>query len=165
MIMVRRILPHPVLTAFIAMVWIALANSMSLGHMLFGLVLGLIIPLGSSAYWPDRAVIKRPFRIFEYATLVLWDIVISNVQVAYWVLFRRGGSLRSQFITVPLDLQTPEAITVLAGTITMTPGTVSADLAADGSAILVHCLETSDPEGTTLHIKSRYESRLKEIFE
>ena len=44
--------------------------------------------------------------------------------------------------------QTPEAIAVLAGTITMTPGTVSADLSADGRALLVHCLDTGDPAAT-----------------
>lgn len=163
--MAARLVPHPILTVVIAAVWVALANQVSLGHVLLGLLLGLLIPWFTSAYWPDRPVIKRPARILEYALLVLWDIIVSNVQVAYLVLFRRGPSLRSQFVTVPLDLQTPEAITVLAGTITMTPGTVSADLAADGSAILVHCLETLDPDATVGQIKSRYERRLKEIFE
>ena len=66
---------------------------------------------------------------------------------------------------MPLDLKSPEAITALAGTITMTPGTVSASLSADGRALLVHCLETDDPEKTVSEIKSRYESRLQRIFE
>lgn len=66
---------------------------------------------------------------------------------------------------VPLDLTAPEAITALAGTITMTPGTLSADLSADGKALLVHCLETDDPEGVVATIKQRYERRLKEIFQ
>ena len=56
-------------------------------------------------------------------------------------------------------------IAVLAGTITLTPGTVSADLCADGGALLVHCLETDDPEGTVARIKERYEDRLRRIFE
>ncbi|WP_342027489.1 Na+/H+ antiporter subunit E [Methyloceanibacter methanicus] len=73
--------------------------------------------------------------------------------------------MHSHFVTVPLDLKTPEAITALAGTITMTPGTVSASLSADGRALLVHCLETDDPEKTVSDIKSRYESRLQRIFE
>jgi multicomponent K+:H+ antiporter subunit E len=46
----------------------------------------------------------------------------------------------------------------------MTPGTVSATLAADGGCILVHCLHTDDPDGVRDEIKSRYERRLKEIF-
>jgi multicomponent K+:H+ antiporter subunit E len=160
-----QFVPHPILTVVIAAVWIALVNDLSVGHVLLGFALGLTIPWFTSVYWPDRPTLKRPLRIAEYVTIVLWDIILSNVQVAYWVLFRRGESLRSRFISVPLDLSTAEAITVLAGTITMTPGTVSADLSADGAAILVHCLETDDPDGVVWTIKSRYEKRLKEIFE
>ena len=65
---------------------------------------------------------------------------------------------------VPLDLRSPEAITVLAGTITMTPGTVSATLAADGGSLLVHALDTDDPDAVRDEIKTRYERRLMEIF-
>jgi multicomponent K+:H+ antiporter subunit E len=81
------------------------------------------------------------------------------------VLFRQGDSLGSQFVTVPLDLKCPEAIVALAGTITMTPGTVTADVSEDRKSLLVHCLDTSDPEGVIASIKERYERRLKRIFE
>jgi len=160
-----RLLPHPLLSIAIAVVWILLVNEISAGHVVLGIFLGWAIPKLTSPYWPDRPLIRRPLIVIEYIAIVLWDIVVSNVQVAYWVLFRRGSSLRSRFVTVPLDLTTAEAITALAGTITMTPGTVSADLSADGRALLVHCLETDDPDGTVAQIKDRYERRLKEIFE
>ena len=162
--MLKAFLPHPLLTLLIAVVWILLTG-MSLGSALLGLVLGLAIPLFTSAYWPDRPRIRSPLTIVEYALIVLWDIVVANFQVAYLILFRRGDTLRSCFVTIPLDLRTPAAITALAGTITMTPGTVSADLSADGRALLVHCLDTGDPEGEVANIKRRYEARLKEIFE
>lgn len=160
-----RILPHPILTLAVAVVWILLVNEISVGVVLLGLVLGILIPIFTSPYWPGRPRIRRPFAILGYLGIVVWDIVVSNVQVAYLVLFRKGSSLRSRFVTVPLDLKTPEAITVLVGTITMTPGTVSADLSACGRSLLVHCLETDDPEATVAQIKHRYERRLKEIFE
>src|SRR6056297_1829102 len=63
------------------------------------------------------------------------------------------------------ELTSPEAITVLAGTITMTPGTVSAMLSADSGSLLVHCLHTDDPDGVRDQIKSRYERRLMESFQ
>ena len=53
---------------------------------------------------------------------------------------------------------------MLAGTITMTPGTVSCDLSADGRSLLVHCLDAPDAEDTVRQMKERYEDRLKEIF-
>ena len=165
MTMRQRILPHPFLTAVLAIVWVLLVNDFSVGNLLFGLFLGIVIAKITSPYWPGRPKIRNPLAIMEYAVVVMWDIVVSNVLVAYLVLFRRSESLRSRFITVPLDLKSPEAIAMLAGTITMTPGTVSSDLAADGRSLLVHCLETDDPDATVANIKSRYESRLMRIFE
>jgi multicomponent K+:H+ antiporter subunit E len=165
MTMLDRLLPHPLTSLVIAVLWVLLANDFSPGSIVFGAILGLIIPPFFETYWPNRPRIRNPRMIVEYVLIVLWDIIVSNVQVAYLVLFRRGDSLRSRFITVPLRLKSAEAITVLAGTITMTPGTVSADLSADGRSLLVHCLETDDPKGTVDGIKDRYERRLLEIFE
>ena len=90
---------------------------------------------------------------------------MANVQVAMIILFKRNEDIRSAWITVPLDLTSPEAITVFAGTITMTPGTVSAMLCADGRAILVHALHVDDPDAARDQMKDRYERRLKEIFQ
>lgn len=163
--MYRRLFPHPLLSAWIVVVWLLLNNDLSFGHAVLGLALGILIPLGTSAYWPGRPHVGAPLMMLEFAAIVLWDIVVSNVQVAWLILFRRSDTLRSRFITVPLDLKSPEAITVLAGTITMTPGTVSADISADGGAILVHCLETDSADDTIAQIKQRYERRLKRIFE
>lgn len=160
-----RLLPHPVLSAFLAVLWLLLVNEFSAGHAVLGVVLGVAVPLATSAYWPGSPRLRRPAAVPGYAAVVLADIVVSNIEVAYLVLFRRGGTLRSRFVTVPLALKSPEAVAVLAGTITLTPGTVSADLCADGGALLVHCLETEDPDGVVARIKDRYESRLKEIFE
>jgi multicomponent K+:H+ antiporter subunit E len=163
--MLGRYLPHPFLTLTLTIVWVLLMNSFTAGNLVLGLILGLVIPVMTRAYWPDRAKLRNLPMIIEYCLVVVWDICVANAQVAYLILTRRGDELRSRFITVPLELRTPEAITVLAGTITMTPGTVSSDLSADGRALLVHCLDTNDPEATVATIKSRYEARLKEIFE
>lgn len=163
--MLRKLLPHPVLTLTLTAVWLALMNELSAGYAVVGLILGIIIPLITAAYWPESPKLRNPIGIAAYTLIVLWDIVKSNFIVARIVLFMPLSQLRPAWVIVPLDLRSPEAITVLAGTITMTPGTVSADLSACGRAILVHCLHAPDPEGVVADIKARYESRLKEIFE
>jgi multicomponent K+:H+ antiporter subunit E len=163
--MIMRLVPHPLLTVLIAAVWVLLNNDVSVAQAVIGLALGLLITNATSAYWPGRPRMRAPLVVLEYTLIVFWDIVVSNVQVAYLILFRRSDTLRTRYITVPLALTTPEAITVLAGTITMTPGTVTADVSADGRALLVHCLETDDPDATVEQIKVRYEQRLKRIFE
>lgn len=163
--MVSQIFPHPILSVVLTLVWLGLANTVTLGNLVLGAALGIVVPLITAPYWPNRPRIRRPLRVADYMLVVLWDIVVANFEVAMIILFKRNADIRSRWITVPLDLTSPEAITMLAGTITMTPGTVSAMLSADGGAILVHCLHTDDPDGDRDRIKSRYERRLKEVFE
>ena len=156
--------PHPLLTLLLAVVWILLQNHVSAGMVVFGLILGVIIPRITAVWWPDRPSSIRIGRFVAYALLVLWDIMVANVEVAWIVLTRPNSKLRPAWIVIPLDLVQPEAITVLAGTITLTPGTVSADLSDEGHSLLVHVLHTDDPDAVRDDIKNRYERRLKEIF-
>jgi len=163
--MLRKLLPHPFLTLTLIVVWQMLVNKLTLGNLLLGTILALIIPVITSPYWPNRPKLRSAPRIVEYILVVLWDICVANVQVAYVILFKTNASTKPAWISIPLELRTPEAITVLAGTITMTPGTVSSDVAADGRSLLVHCLDAADPDAVRDEIKTRYEARLKEIFE
>jgi len=163
--MLSRLFPHPLLTLVLAVVWLLLVNTVTLNAIVFGLILGLLLPQAIRAYWPDMPTLRNPVAIAGYILIVLLDIVKANIQVALIVLFKPSARLRPAWIRVPLDLTKPEAITVLAGTITVTPGTVSCDLADDGHALLVHCLHAPEPGAVVDEIKHRYERRLKEIFE
>ncbi|MGR3460212.1 MAG: Na+/H+ antiporter subunit E [Roseovarius sp.] len=163
--MLRKILPHPFLTLLLIVVWQMLVNKVTVGNLVLGTILGLIIPLVTAPYWPNRPKLSSLLRIVEYIFIALWDICVANVQVAYVILFKSNANTHPAWISIPLDLRSPEAITVLAGTITMTPGTVSSDVAADGRSLLVHCLDAPDPDAVRDGIKARYETRLKEIFE
>jgi multicomponent K+:H+ antiporter subunit E len=161
---IRWVLPHPFLTLILTIVWIVLQNDISAGMIVFGLILGIIIPWGTSVWWPDQPHSFKLGKMFSYSLIVMWDIMVANVQVAWIVLTRSNASLRPAWVIVPLDLRQPEAITILAGTITLTPGTVSADLSDEGHSLLVHALDTDDPDAVRDEIKQRYERRLKEIF-
>lgn len=163
--MIRRILPHPGLTLLLTIVWQLLVNKITPGNILLGLILGIVIPHLTSRWWPDSPRLRHPLKIAAYILIVNWDVIKANFTVARLILFHRNADLQSRFITVPIDLRTPEAITVLAGTITMTPGTVTADMSTCGRSLLIHCLHAPDPDAVVAEIKDRYERRLKEIFE
>ena len=160
----QRWVPHPLLTVTLTLIWLLLANGFSVGGLIVGLVLGLSIPRITASFWPDRPHIQNYGKAIAYVLLVIYDVVVANVQVALIILFRPLKSLNTCWVCVPLELTNPEAITVFAGTITMTPGTVSCDLSADGRALLVHCLDAPDPEAAVRDMKTRYEARLMEIF-
>ncbi len=160
----RWLLPHPLLTLILAVVWILLQNEVSAGMVVFGIILGIILPWMTSVWWPDTPKGFRLGKMISYSMIVIWDIIVANIQVAWIVLSVPNARLKPAWIVVPLELKQPEAITVLAGTITLTPGTVSADLSDAGHSLLVHVLHTDDPDGVRDEIKTRYERRLLEIF-
>ncbi|MNN12634.1 Na(+)/H(+) antiporter subunit E [compost metagenome] len=95
---------------------------------------------------------------------MLYDIVVANLQVARLVV-GPTQTLRPAFVEIPLELTDDLPITILASVITLTPGTVSADLSADRRTLLVHGLDVPDPAGLVADIKARYEAPLKEIFQ
>lgn len=159
-----RWLPQPLLSLVLLLTWLLLTNSVTPGHILLGALLGVAIPYFSVGFWPRRPHIRRPITLFRLIVRVLGDIVIANLVVARLIL----GSVRTlqpRFIYLPLDLKNRFAITLLAHTISLTPGTVSADLSPDYQHLLIHCLNVDDEAALVAQIKARYEALLKEIFE
>jgi multicomponent K+:H+ antiporter subunit E len=163
--LLQWLFPHPLLTLILTIVWVTLQNEVTAGMLVFGLILGIIIPRATAVWWPDRPQGFRAGKMLSYTMIVIWDIIVANVQVAWIVLTKPNSKLKPAWVEVPLDLRTPEAITILAGTITLTPGTVSADLSNEGHSLLVHALDAPDPDAVRDEIKERYERRLKEIFQ
>ena len=160
----RHWLPHPLLTPCLAGLWLLLVNSAAPGQIALGLALGWAIPFYTSRFWPDPVRMRKPFTLLRYIGVVLWDIVTANLIVARLIL-GKPQSLRPAFVAVPLDLQTDLAISLLASTITLTPGTLSAWLSADRKVLLVHALDVEDQDELVAAIKQRYEKPLKEVFE
>ena len=163
----RRLLPHPVLSLLLVVCWLWLNNTLEPGHVLLGAALGVAIPYVTRRFWPEPLVVRHPLRVVEYAAVVLYDIVVANLQVTV-IILGPMSRLRPAFVRVPLDLRTDFAVTALASTVTLTPGTVSVEIEDDGNGrrrLVVHALRCLDPDDMVRTIKERYERRLKEILE
>ncbi len=160
----KRWLPHPILTPALAVIWLLLNNSFAPGQILLGLLLGWSIPLFTLAFWPERVRIRHPAKLLRFLAVFLYDVLIANLSVARLIL-AGPRVLRPAFIVVPVDLKNELALSMLANTICLTPGTVSAKLSDDRQRLLVHALDADDPEAVIATIKERFEKPLKEIFE
>ena len=96
-----RIFPQPFHTLLLTAVWLLLNNSMSLGHILLGLILGIVIPIVCQPLRIPQPKIAKPFKLIPYVLVVLKDVIIANIEVAILVL---GPVKRIQpgFIAYPL---------------------------------------------------------------
>jgi multicomponent K+:H+ antiporter subunit E len=156
-------LPHPLLSLLLLFLWLLLNDSLSPGQILLGAVLGLLIPLFTRRFWPEMVRIRRPFLALKLAALVIYDVIVANFVVARVVL-GPSDAIEPKFVWIPLDLEGDFAVTLFASVISLTPGTVSANLDAGRRHLLVHALSESDPRGLAQRIKERYEAPIKEIF-
>lgn len=160
----KKFLPHPLLTPLLALVWLLLNNTLAPGHLVLGLLLGWAIPWFTLGFWPDRVRIYRPAALWRFLAVFLYDVLVANLAVARLVL-AGPRALHPMFVQVPLDIRNELGLSLLANTICLTPGTVSAHLSPDGRTLLVHALDCVDPAELIATIKSRFEAPLKEIFE
>jgi multicomponent K+:H+ antiporter subunit E len=162
--MIRRLLPHPALSVLLVVVWMLLVNEFTFGALFLALVFGVVVPLVTSRFWPDRPRMRFGRDALAYLLIVIFDVIVANFEIAWIILTRRNRDLRSCWLVIPTELRSAEAITVLAGTISLTPGTVSSDISSDGRALLVHALDVADPVAEVARIKQRYEARLMKVF-
>jgi multicomponent K+:H+ antiporter subunit E len=160
--MIRRIFPMPVHTLLLWLVWLLL-NDFSAGHIVLGGLLAWGIALVASPFTSAQTKVVRPLLIPVYFAVLLWDILISNLDVARRVM-GPNRSLRPGFVALPLDITGDFPQTALASTISLTPGTVSVDLSSDRRWLYIHVLHLDDEAELIASIKQGYERRLREIF-
>jgi multicomponent K+:H+ antiporter subunit E len=159
-----RLFPHPWLRLILLALWLLLSNSLAPAHWVLGAVLAWAI--GRLA---DRWLVLGPFRlsrpdlILRLVVHVLIDIVVANVEVAVRVL-GPVARLKPAFIVIPLDVEHELATTALISIVSLSPGTLCAELGDDRRSLLVHVLDLDDEAALVARIKSRYEAPLKEIF-
>ncbi|NMM41235.1 Na+/H+ antiporter subunit E [Pseudoalteromonas arctica] len=170
-----RWLPTPFRSALLFVVWLLLNNSVSAGHLVLAVIFAILIPLVSFPFREPQPLIIKPGLALKQLIIVMYDIITANMQVALLIL-GPVKKLRPAFVKVPIELSHAMPITILASTVSLTPGTVSAEVypipesLAEGEQpmqryLLIHVLDLDDEQALINTIKQRYEAPLKEIFQ
>jgi multicomponent K+:H+ antiporter subunit E len=164
MMSARALLPHPWLSLFLVVVWQLIMNDLALGTLLMGFLLAWGIPMLTHRFWPHPPTLHRPRVLLRFTLRVLGDILTANLEVARLIL-GPSSRLRPAFVEYPLELTHDFAISLLCSTVSLTPGTVSADISEDRRTLLIHGLDVADEQALIDTIKERYEQPLLEVFE
>lgn len=162
--MMRALLPSPLLSLALFVSWPVLNQSWSAGQLLLAGALAIAIPSLTRRLREGRPTLHRPAMILKLLGIFLWDIVVANIDVAQRILGPEA-KIHPRFIWVPLELKDPFGIVTLACIISMTPGSLSAEISEDQRHLLVHLLSEDDEAGAIALIKARYEAPLIAIFE
>jgi len=148
--------------------WLLVTFSLSLYNIIVGVVAALITSYLFGRYFvTDVRKFLQPKRyawLILYIFIFLWECIKANFDVAYRVL-HPAMPIKPGIVRVPIEIKTDIAKTMLANSITMTPGTIAVDVKDD--IMYVHWIYVSseDPEVYTRKVSGRFENYIKKIFE
>jgi multicomponent K+:H+ antiporter subunit E len=161
----KRLLPSPWLSLGLLGGWLLLTRSFSVGQMLLGVAVAVVMPLLMAPLRPRPGPLRRWGLLVRLILRVGAEVVRSALQVAAGVLRAKSHPPRGTFVVIPLDLRDAHALAALAMISAVIPGTVWSELAPDRSALLMHVFDLQDEAAFIQHFKTDYEQPLKEIFE
>lgn len=136
----------PTLVGLVLM-WIALWGELSLANLLTGATVAVAVMLFAHQIQP------RPVHHLDVAAALLYlrtfvkQLVVANWQVIKAVL--RPGDIRPGILAMPLHHASDAVVTLVANSITLTPGTLtlSTDRRGDVAILYVHALDLTDADG------------------
>lgn len=146
---------------------VTLDATVIVGELLLGAVFGLPVAYLFRRLYPGSVDLTRLARATPYAILYvvafLWELLTANVDVARRVL-APSMPIEPRVIELPLRVQTPLAITTIANSITLTPGTLTMDHDDATNTLYVHALAGADPAAVVAPIR-RWEDYALVIFD
>jgi len=154
----------------IFVLWLLLTWSLDLQGVIVGAVIAVLFAFLLSGLLPRRVErLFSPVRWFwalmHIISLSFW-IVVANFDVLYRVV-HPNMPIRPGIVKVKTTLQSDEAKTFLANSITLTPGTLTVDIIDDW--LYVHWINVhenlEDTEAITRDIAGRFEVTLRRVFD
>jgi len=91
-----------------------------------------------------------------------WAMAKANVDVAYRVI---TGKINPGIVKISPGLKTDLGITLLADSITLTPGTLSVDIDEKNNDLYIHWINVTTLKPTTHHICTNFPQWIRRIAE
>lgn len=154
------------LVVVLALGWGGITGNFSGLNLLFGGLVGggALLILRYSIH--QQGALDKAGKILALIALFLYELMVSAIKVATIVLHPDLKSvLKPAIVAVPLTVKSDAEITLLANMITLTPGTLSVDVAEDHSVLYVHALTMENHSALIAGIANGFEKRIKEVFE
>jgi len=154
---------------WVILTWPFIDGKIDIQVVVAGLIASFLVAILFHEILPkEHRVFISPIRLFwflVYLPVFLYYMVKANVDVMYRALHPKMP-IRPGIVKIRTSLKTDAAITALANSITLTPGTMTVDLTDDGY-LYIHWInvQSDDVEQATKIIAHTFEWFIKRIFE
>jgi multicomponent Na+:H+ antiporter subunit E len=146
-------------TLMLYMLWLLLSQSYNAFHMTLGLVASFLVALLNTEGGRSRLENVRWTRLLAYLPWLMWRILQSGVHLSYLILHPRL-LIDPKLIRYRTNLQDEAGVVLLGNSITLTPGTITADVSSRD--LVVHAMDDASADDLT---SLRMEQRIAGVFE
>jgi len=148
--------------------WFLITFRFTVSNLVVGSVAAILCSAVFSKYYFHNVYkFLQPHRYFwfcVYLVLFIWACIKANLDVAYRVL-HPAMPIKPGIVKVKTTLKSNFAKTLLANSITMTPGTITVDIIDDDFFIHWIYVRSEDPAVYTSMITGKFEKYIKRFAE
>lgn len=123
-------------------IWVGLWSDLSAANILSGLLVAVLIVSRFDAGRTGRFAF-RPLRAGRFALYFLYKLGVSTLNVA-WAVIRPRSAIHTGIVAVPLHECSDAVATLIANTISLTPGTLTLEVRQEPLTLYVHALDARD---------------------
>ena len=155
---------------FALLVWFALTDIKEYEEALIGIGISLLVTFLAGQFLitteKSQHPAKRFFHFLIYIPKFFWEMIKANLEVAYLVVHPLLP-IKPGIVKIKTKLTKDSAITVLANSITLTPGTMTVDVNKEKGELYIHWIKVKvqETDSATKEISEKFEKTLTEVFE
>lgn len=153
-------------------IWVALTSIWDIQEVIAALILSSIVTMIAGQFLIKNARTKSIFFLvktwIKYFFVFIWEMIKANINVASIVIHPRLP-IKPGIVKIKTRLTSESALTVLANSITLTPGTMTVDINPEKHELYIHWIKVvsrdpHDVEENTKIISSVFEKILLEVL-
>ena len=152
------------LNILLAIAWVALTGEFNAGNFAIGFVIVYLLLALTRPNESARTYTTQVRHLFSFSLFFIKELIFSSLRVTVQVL-SPTLNMQPAVVAVPLDIRSDAGITLLGNLITLTPGTLTLEVAEDRSQIFVHAMHVEDVAAFRQEIKEGFERRILEVME
>lgn len=150
------------LNLMLAFIWMFLQNDWTLGGLIVGYVLGLLIVGAFRRFFSRPFYMRKTWAIIRLFLLFNKELLLSSFTVA-WQTVSPKLSFRPGIFAYNTELETDWEVTLLACLITLTPGTLTLEVSRDKRCLYIHAMDIKDVEEHIEQIRNTFETAILEV--
>jgi len=146
----------------IAFIWMFFHNTYNVGTFFIGFLLGMGLIFAMRRFLPQEIYFRKVIPIARLILLFIKELILSSLVVAREIL-RPKLRIRPGIIAVPTKLKSDIEVTLFACLISLTPGTLTLEVSAEGDILYIHCMDILHVEDSVNDIKNKFEKAIMEV--